>query len=187
MAQRLVHCRVCKQGIDRDKEVENVDWIMPSKNYFYHKKCYDEWKRKKNDIHADAEDDMWFESLKEYLMKDIKMSIDFAKITSQWKNLIKQGRTAKGIYFAVKYFYDIRKGDPKKSENGIGIVSHIYEESCAYWFEREKHDKGICDRIAAQIRQREEQEKIVLIARPHQRKKTVDLSIVEEMEDEDGR
>lgn len=186
MAQRLVHCRVCKGSIDRETQIEGVDWIMPSKNYFYHKKCYEDWKRKKNDIHANAEDDMWFESLKEYLAKDVKMSVDYAKITSQWKSLLKQGKTAKGIYFAIKYFYDVRKGDPKKSENGIGIVAHIYEEGCAYWVEREQRDKGICERIANQVRQRQEQETIILKAKPHQRKKTVDLSIVE-MEDEDDR
>ena len=37
--------------------------------------------------------------------------------------------TAKGMYFALKYFYEIKKGDVSKSENGIGIIPHIYEDS----------------------------------------------------------
>jgi hypothetical protein len=29
-------CRVCKQEIDKRKD----NWIMPSRNYYYHKLCY---------------------------------------------------------------------------------------------------------------------------------------------------
>jgi len=187
MAQRPVQCRICKQKIDRSKQVENVDWIMPSKNYFYHKKCYEEWKNNKTDIHAKADDDAWFETLKYYLSHDVKMPIDYAKLTSQWKTFLKKGKTAKGIYFAIKYFYDVKKGDPKKSENGIGIISSIYEEGCAYWVNREAHDKGICERIAKQVLERQNQEKIVLTAKPHQRKRTVDLSVLDNVEDENDR
>jgi hypothetical protein len=37
----MPQCRVCKEKIDKTKD----DWIMPSKNYYYHKSCYKSWKK----------------------------------------------------------------------------------------------------------------------------------------------
>ena len=163
MAKSLVHCRICKGEIDRDNSIENVDWIMPSRNYFYHCKCYNDWKRKKNDVHAEANDEMWFEAIKEYLSKDLKISVDYAKLTSQWKNLIKKGKTAKGIYFSLKYFYDITHGDIQKSEGGIGIVSFIYDDACRYWLDRESKEKNVVSKIEEQIKERISRKQIVLL------------------------
>ena len=61
--------------------------------------------------------------------------------------------TAKGIYFALKYHYEIKKGDVTKSENGIGIIPHIYEDSRNYWEERNRREVGIVAAIEAQIKQ----------------------------------
>ena len=36
----IVHCRVCKQKIDIDS---SHNWIMPSTNWYYHSKCYEDW------------------------------------------------------------------------------------------------------------------------------------------------
>ena len=65
--------------------------------------------------------------------------------------------TAKGMYFALKYHYEIKKGDVSKSENGIGIIPHIYEDSRRYWQEREERDRGIVAAIEEQIRQAQNQ------------------------------
>ena len=40
MKKPLVHCRVCGEPIDREELTEGVDWIMPSKNFYYHKFQY---------------------------------------------------------------------------------------------------------------------------------------------------
>ena len=149
-----VHCRVCKGTINRMIELEGDDWVMPSKNFFYHTKCYNSWAKKKDDIHAKATDDEWYESMIYYLNHVVKAPMDYKKIKSQWNTFLKQKtKTAKGIYLAVKYFYEIQKGDKMKSQGGIGIVSCIYEDSCQYWRNREKREAGICDRIEQQIKE----------------------------------
>ena len=40
MAKKLaiVHCRVCGGDIDRNIDLEGKEWIMASRNYFYHRK-----------------------------------------------------------------------------------------------------------------------------------------------------
>lgn len=176
MSKHIVTCRCCKQKFDAQLEDKDTIWIMPSKNWYYHKNCYENWVRKKDDIHSKADDDLWFGALWDFLSKEVKIGPDYRKIKSQWDNFIKKGKTPKGIYFCIKYFYDIKKSDPKESKNGIGIVPYIYEEGCNYWIEKEKNDKGICERIEKQIRQSQEREKKIVRKTKERRVKKYDLS-----------
>lgn len=139
------------------------------------------------DISAEVEDDIWKSAVYDYLRRDLKMSVNYVKFTSQWNNFLKKNMTAKGIYFALRYFYEIAHGDPKKSENGIGIVPHIYNEGTEYWGNRNQRDKGICARIEAQIKQAENA-KVVVIHRerqPKKNKREIDLSTIADMEDDE--
>jgi hypothetical protein len=188
MAKRaLVHCRICKAAIDRDNQ---TDWVEPTPKWFYHISCYEDFANKKGkiregDISAEVEDDVWKSAVYDYLRRDLKMGINYVKFTSQWNNFLKKNMTAKGIYFALRYFYEVANGDPKKSENGIGIVPHIYNEGTEYWGNRNQRDKGICARIEAQIKQAENA-KVVVIHRqrqPKKNKREIDLSTIASMED----
>ena len=87
----------------------------------------------------------------------------------------------------MRYFYEIAKGDPKKSENGIGIADYIYEEGTNYCGERNQRDKGICDRIEEQIRRsREVEVKVVVQTKtPKNKKKTINLADIANMEDDE--
>ena len=159
MAKRaLVHCRICKGEIDRDNQ---TDWVEPTPKWYYHTSCYEDFANKKGriregDISAEVEDDIWKSAVYDYFRKDLKIGLNYVKFTRQWDSFIKKGRTAKGIYFSLRYFYEITKGDPEKSENGIGIVPHIYDEAVTYWCERNQRDKGILERIEAQIKASQE-------------------------------
>ena len=155
----LVQCRVCKKKIDRNIE---TDWFMPTTKQYYHKKCHAEWVEKRDDINAKASDNEWYEALIYYLGHVIKAPMDYKKIQSQWKNFLKQNKTAKGIYFAIRYFYDVQNGDKEKSLGGIGIVSSVYDDSRAYWYNREENDRGICAKIEQQMREQMEQKKIIV-------------------------
>lgn len=174
----IVHCRVCKGDIDRNTQQEGVDWVMPSKNWFYHKKCYEDWAKKKNDIHSNGSEDEWFSAVWEYLAKDIKIGPDFSKIKSQWNNFIKKGYTPKGIYFSIRYHYEIKKGDSKKSEGGIGIVPYIYEECKGYWTKRESEFNDICARIEKQINEIKNREvrEVEYSQREKKKKKLISLA-----------
>ena len=187
MAQHLVKCRVCKTVFDTNDPT--ISWIMASKNFYYHSQCYEDFARKKrassNDIHAEVDNSLWFESMYDYLRKDLKMSLNMGKTKSQWENFLKKGYTAKGIYFCIRYFYDVLHGDPAKGD-GIGIVSCIYQEGCQYWVDREQHDAGICARIEAQMRHAQEQKQVVIKQKVQPKKKaSIDLSNIALMEDDE--
>ena len=178
----LVHCRVCKKDIDRQNE---TGWIMPVNKFYYHEKCYADWVEKKDDLHAKASDNEWYEAMIYYLSHVIKAEIDYKKTTSQWKNFLKQNKTAKGVYFAIRYFYDVQHGDKTKCQGGIGIVSSIYDDSREYWYKREENDRGICSRIEEQIKQQAKQQKIILkqTKRKSIRDRAISLDDIDKMED----
>lgn len=179
----LVHCRICKKPINRDIQ---SDWMMPSTNFFYHIKCYNDWAKKKDDIHTETDGEMWHIALLDYLWKEVRMpELNFAKAQRQWEKYVKEGMTPKGIYFCVKYFYEVQKGDPSKAREGIGIVPYIYKEGCEYWCKRELTDKGICEKIEQQILAMDKQRVIDIKRRMRSRAKikTYNLEVIEEGDD----
>ena len=155
----LVKCRICKQQFNRldPNLIEGVDYIKPSERMYYHKKCYDEYQNSKLDVHADMTDELWFKAAWDFLRRDLKYDFNFVKVRRQWESFLKNKMTAKGMYFALKYFYEIKKNDVAKSENGIGIIPHIYEDSRDYWTEREHRERGIVAAIEQQIKEAQSQ------------------------------
>lgn len=185
----LVHCRICGRAIDRLSDTEE-SWFMPAKNQFFHTKCYNDFEESKKILRfTDAkEDDNWKRRLTDYLSKDLKISLNYSKVGSQWNNFIAQGMSGAGIYFAVRYFYDCLKGDKNKAQGGIGIVSSVYKDSCEYWTERDKKEKRIIQEIEAQLESLKQQEdNIQIIFRPKEEKPKSFLNFSEALlEEEDA-
>lgn len=190
----LVHCRVCKKEIDRDATEEGKDWIQPVKNWYYHPDCYENFAKKKqdirNDIHADVDNSIWFDALYDYLLKDLKMSLNMQKVVSQWQHWLKSGYTAKGIYFTMRYFFEIAKGDTTKSD-GIGIVKFLYQDACQYWVDRENEGSEIFRKIEAQVHYANNQ-KVVNVVKKVPKKdkdkdkyKIIDFTKIHEMGDDE--
>lgn len=146
----LVTCRVCKQKFDKSKLEENVDWVMPSRNWYYHKKCYDDWKST-----TTRDDKDWVSLIYDFLAHDLKVHYDYHLCEGQRKKFITGKKyTNKGIYFALKYFYEIKHGDWTKANGGIGIVPYVYNESMEYWVLQEQKSNGILAAIEKQIQER---------------------------------
>lgn len=189
MAKAMVQCRICKEKFNRldPKLLEDVDFVKPSNRIYYHKKCYDEYQQSRLDVHANMADEAWFDAVWEFLRKDLKYSFNYVKVRKQWESFIKNKMTPKGIYFALKYHYEQNKGDVTKSENGIGIIPHIYEDSREYWQAREERDRGIVAAIEEQIQKLQNQKVIeVKMKRKKRQKKTAAEMLAEvDMEDDE--
>lgn len=182
--QHIVKCRLCHQQFDTEG---NEDWVMPSKNFYYHKTCYEDWARKKNNVHSEAEETLWFDAVWQYLKKDLKIGPDYIKISSQWENFLKKGMTPKGIYFCLRYFYEVKKGDKSKADHGIGIIPHIYQDGASYWQIKEVKEKGICDRIEQQMKEARARDTIALKKpmKNQKKRKGISLDSIADMESED--
>lgn len=170
-----VHCRICKEEIDKNKE---TDWIMPVRNFYYHKSCYKSWKESEP-----TEDELWKDFIYDYISRDLKVAYDYWICETQRKKFIKDNMTNKGIFFALKYFYDVKHNDWDKGHGGIGIVPYIYTESCTYWANKARINKDILNQIEEQMK--ESHNRATKTIRKKKRKKQIkaDFSIIAEMED----
>lgn len=181
----IVHCRICKGDIDRNCTLEERDWFERASGWYYHKKCYDEWQTKKDDIRTDTPDlDLWKDATYQYLRRDLKIVVNWEKFNSQFTHLLNKGRTAKGIYFAVRYFYEIEKGDREKAQGGIGIVDHIYARSTNYWAEKQRNGENILKQIEQQIKEQREREVVIVPKHKKKKKSKITLDMVEEYDND---
>lgn len=149
----IIQCRICRKKFDTELE----DYVLVGQKSYYHQSCYDEWVKNRNQATANGDEDFWKESVIDYLYRDVKMSINFAKLDNQWSSFIKPERkmTPKGIYFALRYHFDVMKGDKEKALGGIGIVPSIYKDAAQYWTELENRKQGTLDAIIEQIKMRQ--------------------------------
>lgn len=167
----IIQCRICGVKFDTDK-LPASEWIKPTQKTYYHRKCYEDWKENKDNARAEGKgENWWYESLIDYLYKDVKMSVDFKKLKSQWNNFTSPGKgmTPKGIYFSIKYYYEVLHGDPNKALGGIGIVNNIYKDAASYWTNLESKKVGTLEKIIAQIEARN-QRQVVKISSKNQKK-----------------
>lgn len=182
MAKKLaiVHCRVCGGDIDRNADPNGKEWIMASRNYFYHKKCYEDWKNS-----TPATDEEYKDFIYDYIARDLKVTYDYHMCEAQREKFVKDNMTNKGIFFALKYFYDIKHNDWDKGHGGIGIVPFIYNESCTYWVGRERKSAGVVAEIERQMREAAERTKVKVKKQNTRKKKyETDFSILDSLEDE---
>lgn len=164
-----VQCRLCKERFDTETE----EAVLIGKKSYYHKKCYDIWISQKGNARAELDENFWKEAMIDFLYRDVGMSgMNFMKINNQWNRFVakKENMTPKGIYFAVRYFYEVKKGNVEKALGGIGIVPSIYKESAQYWTDLERRKTGTLDAIISQITKRDNRE-VKIITRKEQTKK----------------
>lgn len=163
-------CRLCKKHFDREIEKENEYWVMPSRNYYYHKDCYDNWQTRCHDLTSQLDEQKWKLSIYDYLAYDLKVKYDFLKCQTQMENFVKKYKyTYKGMLFALKYYYEVEKGDWTKSGDGVGILPYIYDRACSYWEEKYLEDNKIIENIEKQILERLARPKTV-VYKPKQAK-----------------
>lgn len=165
-------CRVCKQEIKKED-----DWIMPSQNYYYHSECYEKWKTS-----SPKNDDEYVSLIYDFISHTLKKKYNYFTCEAQRKKFVSQGMTNKGIFFALKYFYEIKKGDWEKGHGSIGIVAYVYEESKNYWREQERRTHGVLEAIAAQQKRISTE---VTLVKPQNRKEKKQYSLTDILESED--
>lgn len=184
MAKHEVLCRVCNQRFDTYLLKEGSEWIMPEPRYYYHTKCYEDWKIKKNSPNLEQEIEngiLWIDATYDYLHKELRIPVNYVKMRQQWASLLKKGRTSKGIYFAVRYFYEVEKGNKDRAQGGIGIVDYIYDRSAQYWVNRERNGERILAQIEEQVQALQTRDTVTIERKrkPKKQKKVIDLDTIE--------
>ena len=168
----MPECRICHQLINKKKEIEGVDWCMPTRNYYYHVKCYEDWRASQP-----LGDDDWVPMIYDFLARDLKVSYNYFLCETQRKKFIRENKfTNKGIYFTLKYFYEVKKNDWNKGHDGIGIVPYTYKEATDYWIAQERKKKGFVNAIEQQLKERTARE-VIIIKRPQKAKEKIKYNL----------
>lgn len=117
-----VKCYYCNEYFDRDADpCEKV-----TGNRYAHRECYSK------NFNRDSS---YIDLIYHYLSKEVFISLDLSKtwfpvLKKQLDKYIEENKyTYEGIYYALKYHYDVKKGDPQKSGGRIGIVPFVYDEA----------------------------------------------------------
>ena len=84
-----VMCRACKKYFDIDK-TPREEWMMPSKNWYYHTQCYSDWKH-----NQDATDDDWSLLIYDFLARDLKVSYNYHMCEAQRQKFLKENKFMK--------------------------------------------------------------------------------------------
>jgi len=188
MAEQLLICRCChKRDIDKSKP---ETYVNPSRGWYYHTDCYNDFINKKDNVMATAENDEWKDLLWDYLARDVKLpGLNYNKFDAQWQSFMfkqKKKMTAKGLFFACRYFYEVIHGNKDEAQGGIGILPYVYDDSCVYWKNRANMNTSVCQKIEEQIVQKEQREvKIVTQRQTRKSKPQVSLADIMALEEDE--
>lgn len=159
-------CRICHYPIDVKKEKEGVDWIMPSRGWYFHKECYETWKAQP------ATDQDWIDMIFDFLARDLKVSYNYHLCKAQIDKFWKESKiNPKGIYFTLKYFYEIKHNSFEKGHGGLGIVPYVFADAKNYWIEQEQKKRGFMQSLENEMKER----KIIKVIRKTKSKEKYNL------------
>ena len=136
----MVKCGHCNNEV----KLEDAIYNTKTKRY-YHEKCYQDLLDRKQ--------------LCDYICEVWKYKKPSPKMYQQMTNYYERGISYKDMLLTLKYFYEVEKGDVKKSQDGIGIIPYVLERAKEYStlekleqdrlikkFEEEQNKKSITQR-----------------------------------------
>lgn len=188
----IVKCRICQQPMDLDT-MKVEEWTKPAINQYYHTECYRDYAKKINTalsknagpaLEMTVDEDVWYNAIYFYFNNDLKAPRNLSLFVPQWRQYLKQGLTPKGIYFTLRYCYDIKGIDLRKSNGGIGIVPYMYKEATTYWAERFRRNDVVCKQIEEQVQKMYAEKREIRFQKRNDKPKRAAFSL-EQLEDMD--
>lgn len=146
-----------------NNEVKEEDAIYNTKTKrYYHEFCYNELLERKK--------------LCDYVCELLNYKKLSVRIYQQMANYYERGVSYTDMLLALKYFYEIKKGDINKSQGGIGIIPYVLDEAKEFaTLEKIEQDKLIAKFETNAI---EKKETIIVhvIERNNKQRKNIDIN-----------
>ena len=150
-------CPHCNNEVKEEEAIYNTK----TKRY-YHESCYNILLERKE--------------LTDYICELFNYKKPSVKIYQQMSNYYERGVSYPDMLLALKYFYEIKKGDINKSQGGIGIIPYILEEAKEFsTLEKIEQNRLIEKFENAAIEQKET--KTIHIAEQHNNNKRKNIDI----------
>lgn len=118
-----VKCLYCGESFYR----EDCEYVQVGRRYS-HKKCHE-----KRSVEDKAKDE-----IHQRCKNMFGVNYSANKINKQINMMLKEGKTLININKTLVYWYDIKKNDPSKANNGINIVNWVYGEALEYFLHQKK-------------------------------------------------
>ena len=145
-----------------NNEVKEEDAIYNTKTKrYYHEFCYNELLERKQ--------------LCDYVCELFSYKKPSVRIYQQMTSYHDKGVSYSDMLLALKYFYEIKKGDINKSQGGIGIIPYVLDEAKEF-ATLEKLEQ---DRLIAKFEKNEQikEVKIIKVIEPRNKnKKQIDIN-----------
>ena len=120
-----VLCPFCKIKFDREK----VPFKMIGARRYAHLDCYEKAEALKSREEKDKE------ALENYIKKLFNETTINAKVRKQIVQYKEEyDFTYSGMLKALIYFFEIKKNDISKANNGIGIIPYVYKDAYNYYY-----------------------------------------------------
>ena len=90
----------------------------------------------------------------DFLARDLKVKYDYFLCEAQIKKFWKDNKiNPKGIYFSLKYFYEVKK-NPWVGHGGLGIVPYVFTDAKEYWIEQERKKRGFMKQLESEAKEK---------------------------------
>lgn len=117
-------CLYCGIEFDRDK----LPYVQVTERRYAHKEC-----AARNEVEK-SQSEKDYEALIKYIDKIFGGNYVTAKVIKQIKDYKQINHyTYSGMYWALVYWYEVKKEDKDKAHGAIGIMPYIYEDAKKYY------------------------------------------------------
>ncbi len=123
----VVKCVYCDKKFDRDTEKYQVI----SNRRYAHLGCHEP---------VIDTDNITASTISKYATKLLGSTAKQILISKQTKDFVARGLTYNGIFYTLKYWYEIKNNSIEKAKGGIGIVPYVYDEAKQYWEDNKPMD-----------------------------------------------
>ena len=150
-------CPHCNNEVKEEEAIYNTN----TKRY-YHESCYN--------ILLDRK------KLIDYVCELFNYKKPSVKVYQQMSSYYEYGTSYADMLLALKYFYEIKKGDINKSQGGIGIIPYVLEEAKEFaTLEKIEQDKLI-QKFEENALEKKETKYIHVAEQRNKQKKNIDIN-----------
>lgn len=150
-------CPHCNNEVKEEEAIYNTK----TKRY-YHEFCYNTLLERKELI--------------DYICELFNYKKPSVKVYQQMSSYYEYGTSYADMLLALKYFYEIKKGDINKSQGGIGIIPYVLEEAKEFaTLEKIEQDKLI-QKFEENNLEKKEIKYIHIAEQRNKQKKNIDIN-----------
>ena len=153
----MLKCPHCNNEVKEEEAIYNTK----TKRY-YHEQCYNILLERK--------------ALIDYICELFNYKKPSVKIYQQMSNYYERGVSYSDMLLALKYFYEIKKGDLSKSQGGIGIIPYILDEAKEFSTLEKIEKEKLIKKFEENAKEHKETKIVYIAEQRNKQRKSIDIN-----------